>query len=54
MLLLLLLAIFRRKINFSNKIVVYVYPLYAVAAGFVSFMDNDLLRDIYLEEDALF
>ena len=46
MLLLLLLAIFRRKINFSNKIVVYVYPLYAVAAGFVSFMDNDLFHKL--------
>ena len=42
MLLLLLPAIFRGKINFPNKIVMYIYPLYAVAAGFVSFMDNNL------------
>lgn len=42
MLLLLLPAIFRGKINFPNKIVMYIYPLYAVAAGFVSFIGNNL------------
>ncbi len=40
--LLLLPAIFRGKINFPNKIVMYIYPLYAVAAGFVSFIGNNL------------
>ena len=38
----------QNKSNLSEswRNVVYVYPLYAVAAGFVSFMDNDLFHKL--------
>ena len=49
MLLLCLSAIFWGKINLPDKVVVYVYPLYAVAAGFISFMDNDFIHKLMQE-----
>ena len=49
MLLLLLPAKFRGKINLPNKVVVYVNPLDAVTAGLVGFVDNDLVHKFMQE-----
>ena len=49
MLLLLLPAKFRGKINLPDKVVVYVNPLDAVAAGLVGFVDNDLVHKFMQE-----
>lgn len=39
-------TIFRRKLNFPNKIIMYINPLYAVAAGLVGLMDNNLIHKL--------
>ena len=49
MLLLLLPAKFQGKINLPDKVVVYVNPLDAVAAGLVGFVDNDLVHKFMQE-----
>ena len=49
MLLLLLPAKFRGKITLPDKVVVYVNPLDAVAAGLVGFVDNDLVHKFMQE-----